>query len=122
VPHATSRHKYEVWSKAGLQVRKGEKAIYLFRPNIKVDPKAVTEANPDGDVVTGVYLIALFDISQTDLNEPVATDDPDVLAELKRLRMEAANCHPDRGGTPEQFMAAWARFEAARDKANKQAA
>jgi hypothetical protein len=117
-PHATSLHKYEAWTKAGLQVRKGEKAIYLFRPNTKVDPKAVTEANPAGDVVSGVYLISLFDISQTDLNEPVATDDPDQLAELKRLRMEAANAHPDRGGTAEQFMTAWARFEAYRDKVN----
>ena len=121
-PQATSLHKYGVWTGAGLQVRKGEKAIYLFRPNTKVDPKAVTEKNPDGDVVTGVYLISLFDISQTDLNEPVLTDDPDMLAELKRLRMEAANAHPDRGGSSEQFMAAWARFEALRDKVNKKAA
>jgi hypothetical protein len=116
-PHATSLHGYQVWAQAGLQVRKGERAIRLFRPRTKVDHKKITEKNPDGDVVTGISLISLFDISQCDLAEPVATDDPDVIAELKRLRMEAANAHPDRGGTAEEFMATWRRYEQAKAKA-----
>ena len=121
-PHATSLHSYQVWAQAGLQVRKGERAIRLFRPRTKVDPKKITERNPDGDVITGISLISLFDISQCDLLEPVATDDPDVIAELKRLRMEAANAHPDRGGSAEEFIAAWQRYEEAKAKAASSAA
>jgi N-terminal domain of anti-restriction factor ArdC len=121
-PHATSLHTYQVWAQAGLQVRKGEKSIKMFRPRTKVDPKKITEQNPNGDKVTGISLMSLFDISQCDLIEPVATDDPDLLAELKRLRMEAADKHPDRGGTAEEFMAAWQRYEDAKAKAAGRAA
>lgn len=122
-PVATSLHKYETWLRAGLKVREGQKAIRLYQPRSRFNPKNVTAQNPDGEEVTGVTMVALFDISQVDLLEPVAIDDPDLLAEVKRLRFEAVQLHPDRQpenpDAHEEFKAAWARYEKAKDAAER---
>jgi hypothetical protein len=117
-PTATCLHKFPTWQGMGRQVRKGSKAILLMQPRTSLDPDKVTAANPDGKVFHGASWMALFDYAHTDLIGDFTDDapdaDPDLVAECKRLRMEAANLHPDRGGTPEQFMAAWKRYEDAR--------
>lgn len=118
-PGATCLHKFGTWHGMGRQVRKGEHAIWLMQPRTGTDPGRVSDDNPDGRVFYGASWMALFDYAQTDpvgeFTETAGPDtDPALIAEVKRLRMEAANCHPDRGGTAEQFMAAWARYEAAK--------
>lgn len=118
-PGATCLHKFRTWQGMGRQVRKGERAILLMHPRTGTDPERVSEHNPDGKVFYGASWMALFDYAQTDpigefADEAPAAADPRLVEEVRRLRMEAANCHPDRGGTPEQFMAAWARYEAAK--------
>jgi hypothetical protein len=108
----------------GRQVRKGETAILLMQPRTGTDPERVSEQNPDGKVFYGASWMALFDFAQTDelgadFTESASPDtDPDLVAEVKRLRMHAASLHPDRGGDPADFMAAWARYEVARDRLN----
>lgn len=122
-PGATSLHKYETWLRAGLKVRGGEKAIKLYQPRSRFNPAKVTAQNLDGEEVTGVTMVSLFDISQCDLLEPVAIDDPDVLAEVKRLRFEAVQLHPDKHpddpGAHEAFKAAWAKYEQAKAGAER---
>ena len=118
-PRATCLHKYGTWRGMGRQVRKGERAILLMQPRTGFDPERVSADNPEGRVFYGASWMALFDYAQTDaigeFTESAGPDaDPDLVAEVKRLRREAANCHPDRGGTAEAFMAAWARYEAAK--------
>jgi len=122
-PRATCLHKYGTWQGMGRQVRKGERAILLMQPRTSTDPDRATPDNPEGRVFHGASWMALFDYAQTDpigdFTEPAGPDaDPDLAAEVKRLRMEAASMHPDRGGEPAAFMAAWARYEAARDRLN----
>ena len=122
-PNATCLHKFPTWRGMGRQVRKGETAILLMHPRTGTDPERVTADNPDGKVFYGASWMALFDYAQTDpigeFTETAAPDaDPGLVAEVKRLRMEAAGMHPDRGGDPRDFMAAWARYEAARDRLN----
>ncbi len=122
-PRATCLHKYGTWQGMGRQVRKGETAILLMQPRTGTDPERITADNPEGKVFYGASWMALFDYAQTDpigeFTETAGPDaDPDRLAEFKRLRMEAASLHPDRGGDPQAFMAAWARYEAARDRLN----
>jgi hypothetical protein len=118
-PGATCLHKYGTWQGMGRQVRRGEHAILLMQPRTGFDPDKITAANPEGRVFYGASWMALFDYAQTDaigeFTESAGPGaDPDLVAEVKRLRMEAANCHPDRGGTAEAFMAAWARYEDAK--------
>ena len=74
----------------------------------------------------GASWMALFDYAQTDayrrVHRPAAPDaDPDLVAEVKRLRMEAASMHPRPRRRSADFMAAWARYEAARDRLNGRA-
>lgn len=120
-PGATQLHKYGTWQGMGRQVRKGEHAILLMQPRTGIDPERITASNPEGKVFYGASWMALFDYAQTDsIGEftdtagPDAT--PDQVAEVKRLRAEAVSLHPDRGGDPADFMAAWARYEVARDR------
>lgn len=47
--------------------------------------------------------------------------DPATVAEIRRLRAEAANAHPDRGGSSEEFRAAYARYERAKRAAGRAA-
>jgi hypothetical protein len=123
-PNATCLHKFPTWRGMGRQVRKGETAILLMQPRTGTDPERVSEQNPDGKVFYGASWMALFDFAQTDelgadFTESASPDtDPDLVAEVKRLRMHAASLHPDRGGDPADFMAAWARYEVARDRLN----
>ena len=120
-PRATCLHRYGTWQGMGRQVRKGETAILLMIPRTGFDAGRITPDNPDGRVFFGASWMALFDYAQTDaigdFTESAGPDaDPDLVAEVRRLRMEAADAHPDRGGTAEGFMRAWARYEAARDR------
>jgi hypothetical protein len=118
-PGATCLHKFGTWQSMGRQVRRGETAILLMQPRTGHDADRVSPDNPSGEVFYGASWMALFDFAQTDpideFSERTAADaDPALVAEVKRLRMEAAVLHPDRGGVPEKFMAAWARYEAAK--------
>lgn len=123
-PGATQLHKFGTWRGMGRQVRKGEKAILLMQPRTGTDPGKVTPLNPEGHVFYGASWMALFDYSQTDpigdfTEEADATLSPETAAELKRLRLEAAALHPDRGGDAAEFMAAWARYERAKAAAGE---
>jgi len=99
----------------GRQVRKGEHAILLMHPRTSTDPDRVSPENPDGRVFHGASWMALFDFAQTDavgeFTEGDREADAALIAEAKRLKMEAASLHPDRGGDPAEFMAEWARYE-----------
>jgi hypothetical protein len=114
-PGATCLHKYGTWRGMGRQVRKGEHAILLMQPRTGFDPERVSENNPDGRVFYGASWMALFDFAQTDpigeFTEGDGEADAALIAEAKALQMEAAALHPDRGGDPAEFMAAWARYE-----------
>jgi hypothetical protein len=114
-PGATCLHKYGTWQAMGRQVRRGESAILLRIPHTSTDPEKVTPDNPRGEVFHGAPWMALFDYAQTDpigeFTEGDGEADPDLVAEAKRLKMAAAALHPDRGGDPADFMAAWARYE-----------
>ena len=120
-PTATALHKFNTWRGMGRQVRRGEHAILLMQPRVDYDAEQVTPDNPNGEVFHGASWMALFDFAQTDpigdyAEEAGPDADPDLVAEVKRLRMAAADLHPDRTGqdTAAQFMAAWARYEAAK--------
>ena len=120
-PGATALHRFGTWHGTGRQVRKGEHAIWLRIPHNGFDPDKVTAENPDGRVFRGAPWMALFDYSQTQpadgFDDTAPADaDPDLVAEVKRLRMAAARLHPDMTGadTAAAFMAAWARYEAAK--------
>ena len=121
-PRATCLHKYGTWQRLGRQVRRGEAAILLMQPRTGTDPDRATPDNPNGEVFFGASWMALFDFAQTD---PIGEHadgtpdaDPELIEEAKRLRKAAADAHPDSGGTPEAFMAAWARYEAVKDQIN----
>ena len=63
--------------------------------------------------------MALFDFAQTDAvgeftERAPAGADPALVAEVRRLRQEACQLHPDAGGSHEAFVAAWLRYEAAK--------
>jgi hypothetical protein len=124
-PLATCLHKYEGWKSLGRQVRKGETAILLMQPRTGVDPDRVSPDNPTGEVFYGASWMALFDFAQTD---PIGEfseggdgeADPALVAKAKQLKMEAAALHPDRGGDPQAFMAAWARYEAVAEQIKAQ--
>jgi hypothetical protein len=116
-PRATVLHKFPTWQKMGRQVRTGESAIWLKTPRTSRDPEKITPENPDGEVFHGASWVPLFDYAQTDPIGDFAEDassNPDLAAEVKRLRMEAVSKHPDVGGSHEEFVAAWARYEAAK--------
>lgn len=118
-PNATCLHKFTTWQGMGLEVRKGERAILLMTPRVSYDAERITPDNPKGEVFHGASWVALFDYAQTsligDYTEEAGNPDanPDLVAEVKRLRKEATAAHPDQGGTPEGFMRAWARYEEA---------
>jgi hypothetical protein len=118
-PRATILHKYGTWQAMGRQVRRGETAIMLKHPRTSSDPDRVTPENPNGEVFHGASWMGLFDFAQTEpigeFTEKARADaDPALAAEVKRLRLAAAELHPDRGGTVEKFTAAWALYEAAK--------
>ena len=114
-PGATCLHKYNTWQGMGRQVSRGESAILLMHPRTSTDPDRVSPDSPDGRVFHGASWMALFDFAQTDpigeFTEGDGEADPALIAEAKRLKMQAAALHPDRGGDPAAFMAAWARYE-----------
>lgn len=58
---------YRSWQRLGRQVKKGEKALFIFAPNIKkvgvgLDLDSNGELN---EVVVGYRLVSVFDVSQT---------------------------------------------------------
>lgn len=121
-PSATVLHKYGTWQKMGRQVRKGQAAILLMQPRTGTDPEKATPDNPDGRVFFGASWMALFDISQTDLIDGFTGEQADtpeaqeLAARIEQLKAEAVALHPDRGGDAAEFMKAWAKVEAARDR------
>lgn len=123
-PRATCLHMLPTWRGMGRKVRPGQKAIWLKLPRKGTDPDQVTPENPDGEVFKGAAWTALFDYSQTDpvgdfTDRAPADADPDLVAEVKRLRTEATKLHPDVNPDPDahmQFVAAWKRYEDARDR------
>ena len=125
-PRATCLHKFGTWQGMGRQVRKGEHAILLMQPRTGFDPEKVTPANPDGKVFYGASWMALFDYAQTqvigDFEDTGPEDaDPDLVAEVKRLRKEAMSLHPDVTGVAgleaeRAFSAAWDRYEQAKKR------
>lgn len=123
-PRATCLHKYGTWQAMGRQVRRGESAILLMHPRTSTDPERISPDNPDGRVFHGASWMSLFDYAQTEpvgeFTEGDGEADPGLIAEAKRLKMEAAALHPDRGGDAQQFMAAWARYEAVAEQIKAQ--
>jgi hypothetical protein len=125
-PGATCLHKFGTWRGMGRQVRKGESAIWLRIPHTSRDEDKITPDNPDGRVFHGAPWMGLFDISQTsdidDFAETAEGANPDLLAEVKRLRMAAVRLHPDTTGadTAAAFMAAWAAYETAKARLDRE--
>ncbi|TAN30449.1 MAG: DUF1738 domain-containing protein [Actinomycetota bacterium] len=66
---------YRAWQRLGRQVKRGEKALFIFAPNVrKVDTGLDLDStgNPS-EVVLGFRLVGVFDLSQTvgdDLPQP----------------------------------------------------
>ena len=58
---------YRSWQKLGRQVKKGEKALFIFAPNIKkVGAGLDLDSNGElNEVVVGYRLVSVFDVSQT---------------------------------------------------------
>lgn len=132
-PRATCLHKFPTWQGMGRQVRKGERAILLMQPRTSTDPDRATPENPRGEVFHGASWMALFDYAQTDgvddfTDRAPADADPDLVAEVKRLRTAALAEHPDvvaPNTTPddpaflaacEKFSVAWKRYEDAKTR------
>ena len=126
-PRATCLHKFPTWQGMGRQVRRGETAILLMHPRTATDPERVSPENPNGEVFKGASWMALFDFAQTDpigeFTERAPADaDPHLVAEVKRLRQEACQLHPDAGGEHEAFVTAWLKYEAAKARLDGKAA
>jgi hypothetical protein len=104
--------------------RKTAKRVYYIR-----------RRHPGGDVVIGYVSRQALDADggvynraagwgAADYHLTVARPDltpdrptpPDAAADLRRLRREMGDAHPDRGGTAEQFMAARRRYKMAVDR------
>jgi len=119
-PGATQLHKFPTWQGMGRQVRAGQKAILLQQPRVSYDEGRVTPDNPKGEKFHGASWMALFDYSQTadiegyDPAADLADANPELVAEVKRLRAEAIASHPDMGGDTEDFKVKWAAYEAAK--------
>ncbi len=57
---------YRSWQRLGRQVAKGEKALYIFAPNIKKPPDdCATDNVLVTDQLVGFRLVSVFDLSQT---------------------------------------------------------
>lgn len=58
---------YKGWQKLGRQVKKGEKALYIFAPTIKRVDQAIdlVSSEPPKEVLVGYRLVSVFDLSQT---------------------------------------------------------
>ncbi len=119
---ATALHTFGGWHRYGRHVRAGQKAVWLKLPRTHNDADKVTPANPAGEVFTGASWTPMWDFSQTaeigdDWTEPTPADaNPDLVAEVKRLRDAAVAIHPDRTGDTSQdaaraFSAAWGAYE-----------
>ena len=119
-PGATILHKFGTWRGMGRQVRTGEHAIWLRIPHTSRDEDKITPDNPSGEVFHGAPWMGLFDYAQTELigdfAETAPDANPDLLAEVKRLRFAATRLHPDMTGqdTGPEFMAAWSLYESAK--------
>jgi len=71
-PDATDVRGYRTWKKAGKQVLKGERAIWIWAPRLK---KTVDENGEEKEVIAGFRLVPVFDITQTDAT-PEETQHP----------------------------------------------
>lgn len=78
---------YRGWQRLGRQVKKGEKALYIFAPNLrKVTAGQDVSAGDDIErTVVGYRLVGVFDLSQT------SGDDLPVLPEPRLLDTESSN-------------------------------
>jgi hypothetical protein len=125
-PGATCLHKFGTWRGMGRQVRTGEHAIWLRIPHTSRDADKITPDNPDGEIFHGAPWMGLFDYAQTDpigdFTEDAPGANPDLLAEVKRLRREAVKLHPDTtmADTAAAFMAAWAAYETAKARLDRE--
>ena len=78
---------YRGWQRLGRQVKKGEKALYIFAPNkrkVPVGPDVSAEDEIE-ETVVGYRLVSVFDLSQT------FGDDLPVLPEPRLLDIESSD-------------------------------
>lgn len=72
---------YRSWQKLGRQVARGEKALYIFAPNIKKRPN--DEIASEGQIIdqlVGFRLVSVFDLSQTTGKELPMLPEPKLLS------------------------------------------
>ena len=109
-PHATRVAGYKTWQSLGRQVKKGEKAIYIFAPR----PYAIDTKNEDGEEEQKLLLtfraVPVFDISQTEGTplptveaQPLTGDQGEavytrLVAYAERLGLTVTNVDPDTAG------------------------
>src|ERR687886_522199 len=93
---ATRVAGYKTWQSLGRQVKKGEKAIYIFAPR----PYRVTTEDEQGEEQTREGLtfrsVPVFDVSQTE-GDPIPTMEAPVLTWRRwqtDLRRPGRLCHP----------------------------
>lgn len=74
---------YRGWQKLGRHVIKGEKALYIFAPQIKraVEPSEFERAGDTLRKIDGFRLVSVFDVSQTAGDELPVPPEPVLLAE-----------------------------------------
>lgn len=66
---------YQTWKKMDRQVRKGEKALYVYAPSIrdKVDDKGNKVVDENGEIQKDIryFLTPVFDVKQTEGEKPI---------------------------------------------------
>ncbi len=73
-PEASRVAGFHCWKRQGRRVRKGEKAIWILAPMVR---RIADDGSGDDRVVNGFKYVAVFDISQTEGDDP-----PDVCHRL----------------------------------------
>lgn len=72
---------YRGWQKLGRQVRRGEKALYIFVPHLKRASPETTGELPDSrkEILVGYRMAGVFDVSQTVGDDLPAIPEPRLL-------------------------------------------
>ncbi|TVX85560.1 ArdC-like ssDNA-binding domain-containing protein [Paenibacillus agilis] len=82
-PHATRILGFKEWKKVKRFVQRGEKAIKIWAPSIKIEKDEETEE--EVPKVNGYYPVSVFDISQTG-GEELPTLTPELKMETEELK------------------------------------